>query len=110
MTCRHCDLDLRDGCECRPCKWCKRTLHECHEPVDARFPQRAQDAYTANGMATAATCDRGKTEEMRLTSGYLRLGWNIDRAVGNPEWVGLVPDGVDPDIVNNRRTRARAQR
>ena len=89
------------------CKWCKRPLEECAEPVDHRFPARARDAYAANEMETAATCDRGKTEEMRLTGGRMTLGWNIDRAVGHPEWEGQVPDGVDPGIVKNRRPRAR---
>ena len=99
MTCRFCGESLVDGCACPPCRYCGRPKHECAEPVDVRFPEAARDAYRANGMDTAAKCDRGQEQDLRLTVSAGRFGWNVSRAVFHEEWSGDgPPEGLSADF------------
>lgn len=85
---------------CRHCK--ARTVEECQEPVDERFPQEARDAYARAGLTTAVKCARGQAVDMA------RTGWCLDRAVRHPEWDGDTPIGVTPPppVTGRRRKRA----
>jgi hypothetical protein len=88
-----------------PCPFCKRPVAVCHEPVDSRFPEPARDAYACAQLETAPKCPKGEAADMRATQHGPRLGWNISRAVGHPEWAGDVPEGMDPRIALNRTRR-----
>lgn len=88
----------------KPCRFCGRPQEECLLPVDARWPERAQEAFRNRNQSFAHRCAKGQAHDMA------RTGWCVDRAVGHIDWNGDVPRGVHEGVVLNRLRSRRRRR
>lgn len=92
------------------CRYCKRPLAVCAVPVDETFPVDAQEAYFANHLEYALTCDRGQAKELELTRTAVRQGWNFSRVVYDPCWTGGTPPASLGELFVREWERRRPRR
>ena len=64
------------------CYLCHRPMEVCREPVDARWPARAREAYARADLTDAPTCEPGQAADIRAT------GWCWSRARLDRYWSG----------------------